>query len=580
MISHLKRTRIGLWGNIMASNFVNLDAIIRREDWQASPDAENDIQTSGGLVFKPSEFESTGLAFQLLRKPEFQRETASWEPEKVVDLVKSFLENDLIPAVIIWKNTQSGNLFVIDGAHRLGAIIAWVQNDYGDGALSRAFFNGVIPPEQQKAADKTRDLMKDIVGLYAVIKASGNLPNTVKEGRYARSLLVRSIDVQLIPGGGYEKAQDSFFKINQKAAAITATELQLIKSRDKAFGIATRALVRSGVGHKFWKQFRFDVQSEIESLAAKIYSLIFKPPLTNPISVGLDLPIGGRGYSTEAISLLLNFVNLTIDPPKKRSRKRQTKTAEKPPEAPDDLDGRATIKILNDVQSITTRMAGKELRSLALHSAIYFYSATGRFQPTAFIAIASLIRELDLEEGKPFVWFTLHRQTFEKFMASHRYLVNQVVIKNGSMEKSHEPMLDMFRTILALSGERANDEQIMEKLKAKFPYLRTEEPGEFVSTPGEFTDGIKNARLRKGGIEKLHNCGICKAPIHPNAISMGHGIDKVSGGAADVKNAEFEHPFCNSSKAELLRIFSSQDSEAWRSVPTPKCLSVAIEPPS
>jgi hypothetical protein len=128
----------------MPSNFVNLDAIIRREDWQASPEGENDIQTSGGLVFKPSEFESGGLAFQLLRKPEFQRETASWEPEKVVDLAKSFLENDLIPAVIIWKNTQSGNLFVIDGAHRLGAIIAWVHNDYGDGALSRAFFNGII----------------------------------------------------------------------------------------------------------------------------------------------------------------------------------------------------------------------------------------------------------------------------------------------------------------------------------------------------------------------------------------------------------------------------------------------------
>jgi hypothetical protein len=432
------KTRIGYWGNLMASNFVNLDAIIRREDWQALPEAENNIQTSGGLTFKPIEFESTGLAFQLLRKPEFQRETARWEPEKVVDLVKSFLENDLIPAVIIWKNTQSGNLFVIDGAHRLGAIIAWVHNDYGDGPLSRAFFNGIIPPEQQKAADKTRDLMKESVGLYSVIKASGNLPNTVKEGRYARSLLVRNIDVQLIPGGGYEKAQDSFFKINQKAAPITATELQLIKSRDKAFGIATRALVRSGVGHKFWKQFPPSVQSQIESIAAEIYSLIFKPPLTSPISVGLDLPIDGRGYSTEAISLLLNFVNLTIEPPKKRSRKRE-RSAEKPPEPPDDLDGNATIKILNDVRSITTRMAGKALRSLALHSAIYFYSATGRFQPTAFIAIASLIRELDLEEGKPFVWFTVHRQHFEKFLASHRYLVNQVVIKTGPWKKAMNP---------------------------------------------------------------------------------------------------------------------------------------------
>jgi hypothetical protein len=569
------KNRIGLLGNVMPSNFVNLDAIIRREDWQTTPDSGNSAPLSRPLTFKASEFETAGTAFQILRKPEFQRETASWEPEKVVDLVKSFLEDELIPAVIIWKNNQTGNLFVIDGAHRLGALIAWVHNDYGDGALSRDFFKNVIPPEQQKAADKTRDLMK-AVGFYEHIKASGKLPITEKEGRYARVLLERSIDVQNITGGGFEKAQASFFKINQQAAVITATELQLIKSRNKAYGIATRALVRSGVGHKFWKQFSPNVQSEIESVAEEVYSLIFKPPLTSPISVGLDLPVGGRGYSTEAISLLLGFVNLAIEPPKKRSRTRQKKTTDKPQEPPDDLDGKITIKILNDVRNITTRMTGKTLRSLALHSAIYFYSATGRFQPTAFIAIASLIRELDLEDGKPFVWFTLHRQHFEKFLASHRYLVNQVVIKNGSMEKSHEPMLDMFRTILALSGGRESDEQIMEKLKTKFYYLRAEDRGDYVSSPGEFSPAIKNARLRKGGLAKLHNCAICKAPIHPNAISMGHEIDKSDGGAADVQNVEFEHPFCNSSKAELLAIFNNQDAQAWRSVPTPKCLCLPI----
>lgn len=150
----------------MASNLVNLDAIIHREDWQTKPDSESVGQQSAPLTFKVSDFEANGLAFQVLRKPEFQRETASWEPGRVFDLVKSFLEEELIPSVIIWKNDQTGNLFVIDGAHRLGALIAWVHNDYGDGPLSREFFKGVIPPEQQKAADKTRDLIKEGIGLY------------------------------------------------------------------------------------------------------------------------------------------------------------------------------------------------------------------------------------------------------------------------------------------------------------------------------------------------------------------------------------------------------------------------------
>jgi len=70
----------------MASNFVNLDAIIPREDWDAMPDQPSqDVQSPSGIVFKCIEFEKTGLAFQFIKKPEFQRETASWDPDKVAD---------------------------------------------------------------------------------------------------------------------------------------------------------------------------------------------------------------------------------------------------------------------------------------------------------------------------------------------------------------------------------------------------------------------------------------------------------------------------------------------------------------
>jgi hypothetical protein len=36
-----------------------------------------------------------------LRKPDFQRETADWSPQRVLGLIKSFIEGDLIPAVIV-----------------------------------------------------------------------------------------------------------------------------------------------------------------------------------------------------------------------------------------------------------------------------------------------------------------------------------------------------------------------------------------------------------------------------------------------------------------------------------------------
>ncbi|MEV0425518.1 DUF262 domain-containing protein [Micromonospora sp. NPDC050495] len=64
------------------------------------------------------------LIYNVLRKPDFQRETASWPPDKVAELVRSFLEGDLIPSVIMWRSPISGSIFVIDGAHRLSALVA------------------------------------------------------------------------------------------------------------------------------------------------------------------------------------------------------------------------------------------------------------------------------------------------------------------------------------------------------------------------------------------------------------------------------------------------------------------------
>jgi hypothetical protein len=66
---------------------------------------------------------------RLLRKPDFQRETTQWKPAQIAMLIESFLDGELIPAVILWQSSSS--IFVIDGGHRLSALLAWVHDDYG-----------------------------------------------------------------------------------------------------------------------------------------------------------------------------------------------------------------------------------------------------------------------------------------------------------------------------------------------------------------------------------------------------------------------------------------------------------------
>ncbi|MEH2463120.1 hypothetical protein [Nostoc sp.] len=65
--------------------------------------------------------------------------------------MKTFIEGDLIPVISLWRS-PGGYLFVIDGSHRLSALAAWVNDDYGDGTISKLFYDSIIPDEQIKIA--------------------------------------------------------------------------------------------------------------------------------------------------------------------------------------------------------------------------------------------------------------------------------------------------------------------------------------------------------------------------------------------------------------------------------------------
>src|SRR5579863_360729 len=139
----------------MPTHKVNLDALIKREDFETGG-----ADGVGGKepIFKVEELSNDRMYFRLLRKPDFQRPTNNWTPEMIVDLVKSWLDGDLVPALILWHSKQSGKVFVVDGAHRLSALIGWVNDDYGDGAIS-AVFSDDITPAQKKFHKTTQDLM-------------------------------------------------------------------------------------------------------------------------------------------------------------------------------------------------------------------------------------------------------------------------------------------------------------------------------------------------------------------------------------------------------------------------------------
>lgn len=229
---------------------VNLDALVRREDFEAAIDERPPASLIQGI--NVNELGPRQLTYTLLRKPDFQRETTDWTPEKVAEFVQSFLMGDLIPSVILWR-APTGNLFVIDGTHRLSALIAWVHDDYGDGRLSRGFYGNFIPQEQVEAADITRKLTAQKVGSYTEVLAAGQFPTVSppERVRLAKNAATIAVSLQWVPGDA-KLAEKAFLNINQKSTPINKTEMVLIESRRNPNAVAARALLRAGVGHKYW----------------------------------------------------------------------------------------------------------------------------------------------------------------------------------------------------------------------------------------------------------------------------------------------------------------------------------------
>src|SRR4051812_22411715 len=93
---------------------VTLDAMIPREDFEISDQVfELDLFSDFPIGY----LQSDSQIFKLLRKPDFQRETNHWTAEQIATFVESFVDNEVIPSLILWKSASY--IFVIDGGHRL-----------------------------------------------------------------------------------------------------------------------------------------------------------------------------------------------------------------------------------------------------------------------------------------------------------------------------------------------------------------------------------------------------------------------------------------------------------------------------
>jgi hypothetical protein len=522
---------------VARTNVVNLDALIKRADLAARGEEGEDITSLSVVGLEPK-----GFLYPALRKPDFQRETAAWSPEQVADLISTFVCRDLIPSVILWRAGQ--DVFVIDGAHRLSALIAWVHDDYGDGEVSRRYFHDFIPDDQRRAAAKTRDLVNAAVGSYHDHKMAIDFPQKARSDIAERAPRIgwQEIQAQWIRNADHEKAEKSFFRINQGGTAIDAVEQRILKARGSATALAARAINRAGTGNRYWNKFDNEIQSEISALGNEIYEVLFEPALALPIRT-LDLPLGGPGYGSKVLPFVFDLINhINKLQAADASNKRVTRD-----EFPVDESGEKTLAYLKETRKVLWRLCSNHPSSLGLHHALYFYARSGIFQPGAVLAFVELFRDWDTPEYKV---FTEVRAPFEEFLLANRS-ITEAIRRLGSGSRSRPRVVSLYRRVLADLRNGMSARDIAAKLAddPNFDFLIYLPEDVLDFGDGAFSRDAKGAAFLQSALPSAPKCPTCRGLMHINGMQVGHVRAKRDGGTGHPNNAVMQHPFCNSTVA-------------------------------
>ena len=506
---------------------VNLDALIPRADL---------FETAAPVIKKTQSIRLSDLGpgpiYDMLRKPDFQRETSNWNPKQVTKLIETFVKDDIIPAVILWQN--GNQIFVVDGAHRLSALAAWVRDDYGGGSESLAFFKGKIPDPQQTMHEEARELVNSQIK-----------PWTDHQTNHA-ILQMREIVVQWLDSTNAEQAADAFIRINQGGTVIDPLEVRILRAKRSALSVATRVISHGGTGHEYWRHFTdANAQDRTPKLGQEIYKLLFSPTLELPIKT-TDIPLAGFGYGSGVVRLAFDLIGLSNNLAVPDSTK--GKGTDVAPS--DDTTGTTTINFLLKTRRAVKLILSNDKLSLGLHPALYFYTAGGAFQAAALHNSVACF--LDLEKRGKIKDFLAIRGAFESLAIKHPVILKPAAHKLGSGARTRSKMLALFNRAVMLLSQNKNTDKVWQKLKKEFPHLADDEK-EQKEEPNKGTAGAKFSRGAKSAISLINlsgveKCALCGGLLHKNGKVADHKVTRSAGGHSGSANARWVHPACNSNR--------------------------------
>jgi hypothetical protein len=570
--------RIGEFTMATEALKVYLDHLIKRENLRYQRSSEKMSTTPPSLLRMSDLFgDHRSARAASLRKPDFQRTTWSWTAEDCVSLLESIVNEQVIPSIIMWASPENAQDYVLDGGHRISVVMAWLNDDWGDNLRSDVYRDEEEERIIKQAAKEVRDLVKARIGSIsdfqqaeeeftrAVMdeKAPKSVldPKTFKRGYFYQRLRKGDIGFHILwVIGDYEKAEQSFLKINKSGRPLSEWETTIVENRYSSFIRNIMAISSVSSAKHYWHTKDLDEgmqeenQKKIDEIIAgvnKLHEILFKPTYETPIrrlqqpllvppdiqtkplwlSQLLTIVQGGKGQNAETRKLIERDKNAS----------------------PDEIISHGR-ELVHDTLDVLSHLVGPSPKSLAVVPVLYFYTNAGRYVRSLLYGLVYWLHsgsEEDILNRKRI--FSIHRSAFEQMLLGNKAdVVTGITRKTGSGQEVTNQTAQYYQGLLELLIQHKDDieskafSEGYSGLTKKLTHIEFSSVRNSSGKSRQFTPNQKSALVLDNFFRNPNRCDICGGVLDPAAdLQHDHIFEHARGGKTLPSNQRLVHPFCN-----------------------------------
>lgn len=518
--------------------------------------------------------------FDSLVKPDFQRATCAWTPDSCAKFLNSVIRRRIIPSIILWRSDETGLVYVLDGAHRLSVLRAWMLDDWGDKA-GDFYKDSPDYARVKEGADAARqEIAKQIGSFSDFYDAYREWNDIAKKGGAPLQLMSREradmavfySDIAMASRtlsaqwetGDYDTAEESFLAINRQGAPLDDLESRLIEFRNGCMSRIIMSVANAGSHGHYWPtpnsilNLTGDGASKLEKFNGRcsdIYKQLFVPPFDAKI-IDINVPFIIAPGHFRLHQHLIELLPLL---------------SEGQPIGLDKIDGvlgrdvdagieqliNNADSILNCIETKLGHLGGRSNNSLALSLTplVYWYNGKGGFVRALFYAWCSWLlagSDDDIKQRK--IAFSAVRGDLEDALISHKEQFAEIQHRGGAGFKSLGPVTSFIQELISLLLDMiGKDEGVrVGEIDKLFGSSRG---GAKKGSSRSFSKGDRAAINIKLLSESSIKCEICDGIVDlKQGVQYDHVEKYADGGRTIPSNGRPTHPFCNLFRDQIVSI--------------------------